>query len=173
MLRKSFVLVFIHFRVKARQHDRGFKNALANHRTDQLTYRSTVPLIQSPLQKLLIITKKLTILLFCSIFSTRSIYMTKKYTAIVRKSKLEYVAVCLELNVSARGVDLADVENNLRSAIELYLQDIDEYPDTVVSPISIEELIEFLQDTEPEWHRQAEEDSLLRPFEVHEVPAYA
>lgn len=98
--------------------------------------------------------------------------MNKKYTAIVRKSKLEYVAVCLELNVSARGVDLADVENNLRSAIELYLQDIEEYPDTIVSSISIEELIEFLQDTEPEWHRQAPEDSLLRPFEIHEVPAY-
>ena len=98
--------------------------------------------------------------------------MTKKYTAIVRKSKLEYVAVCLELNVSARGMDLADVEKNLRSAIELYLQDIEEYPDTVVSSISIEELIEFLHDTEPEWHRQAPEDSLLRPFEVHELPAY-
>jgi hypothetical protein len=41
--------------------------------------------------------------------------MTRKYTAIVRKSKLEYVAVCLELNVSARGVDLADVEKNLLS----------------------------------------------------------
>ena len=40
--------------------------------------------------------------------------MSEKYTAIVRKSKLEYVAVCLELNVSARGVDLADVEKNLR-----------------------------------------------------------
>jgi predicted RNase H-like HicB family nuclease len=58
--------------------------------------------------------------------------MQRKYTAIVRKSKLEYVAVCLELNVSARGVDLADVEKNLRSAIELYLQDIEEYPDTIV-----------------------------------------
>ncbi len=30
--------------------------------------------------------------------------MPGQYTAIVRKSKLEYVAVCLELNVSARGV---------------------------------------------------------------------
>ena len=98
--------------------------------------------------------------------------MTKKYTAIVRKSKLEYVAVCLELNVSARGVDLADVENNLRSAIELYLQDLEEYPDTVVSSIPIEEFIEFLQDTESEWQGQAPEGSLLRPFEVHEVPAY-
>ena len=99
--------------------------------------------------------------------------MTKKYTTIVRKSKLEYVAVCLELNVSARGVDLADVDKNLASAIELYLQDIEENPDTLVSPISIEELVEFLQDTEPEWHRDAEEGLMLRPFEIHEVPAYA
>jgi len=27
--------------------------------------------------------------------------MEQKYTAIIRKSKLEYVAICLELNVSA------------------------------------------------------------------------
>ena len=96
--------------------------------------------------------------------------MQRKYTAIVRKSKLEYVAVCLELNVSARGVDLADVEKNLHSDRELYLQVIEEYPDTVVSSISIEELIEFLQDTEPEWPKGIKEGFLLRPFEVHEVP---
>ena len=36
--------------------------------------------------------------------------MESKYTAIVRKSKFEYVAVCLELNVTARGDDLAEVE---------------------------------------------------------------
>jgi len=99
--------------------------------------------------------------------------MSKKYTVVVRKSKLEYVAVCLELNVSARGVDLADVEKNLVSAIELYLQDIEENPDTVVSPISIEELVDFLQDTEPEWHKETEQGLILRPFEIHEVPAYA
>ena len=39
--------------------------------------------------------------------------MRKKYTAMVRKSKLEYVAVCLELNVSDRGVELAAVEKIL------------------------------------------------------------
>ena len=54
MLRKSFVLFFIHFRVKARQHDQGFRDAIANTRTDQLTHRSTDPLIKSPRQKLLI-----------------------------------------------------------------------------------------------------------------------
>jgi predicted RNase H-like HicB family nuclease len=74
----------------------------------------------------------------------------KKYTAIVRKSKLEYVAVCLELNVSSRGEDLADVEKNLRAAIELYLDDLQDYPETIISPMSTEELIEFLQDTEPQ-----------------------
>jgi len=30
--------------------------------------------------------------------------MKRTYTAIVRKSKLEYVAICLELNISARGI---------------------------------------------------------------------
>jgi hypothetical protein len=48
MLRKSFVLVFIRFRVKARQHDQGFKAGIANTRSDQLTHRSTDPLIKSP-----------------------------------------------------------------------------------------------------------------------------
>ncbi len=99
--------------------------------------------------------------------------MEKKYTAIVRKSKLEYVAVCLELNLTARGDDLADVEKNLRAAIELYLVDIKEHPETIVSPISTDEFIEFLRDTEPEWYREPGEGLILRPLEVHEVPSYA
>jgi len=99
--------------------------------------------------------------------------MERKYTAIVRKSKLEYVAICLELNVSARGEDLADVEKNLREAIELYLSDVKEHPETVVSPISIDDLIEFLRDTEPDWYKEPGEGLILRPLEVHEVPSYA
>jgi len=80
--------------------------------------------------------------------------MEKKYTAIIRRSKLEYVAICLELNLSSRGEDLADVEKNLRAAIELYMDDIKEYPETIVSPIASEELIEFLRNTEPEWYKE-------------------
>ena len=99
--------------------------------------------------------------------------MEQKYTAIIRKSKLEYVAICLELNVSARGDDLADVEKNLKSAIELYLEDLKKYPQTVRSPISTDELIEFLRDTEPDWYREPGEGLILRPLEVHEVPSYA
>jgi predicted RNase H-like HicB family nuclease len=69
--------------------------------------------------------------------------MNKKVTAIVRKSRLEYVALCLELNVSARGTDLADVEKNLRHAIELYLEEVELCPETAMAPIPTEELIEF------------------------------
>jgi predicted RNase H-like HicB family nuclease len=99
--------------------------------------------------------------------------MKKKYTAIICKSKIEYVAICLELNLSARGEDLADIEKNLRTAIELYLEDMKEPPETVMSPISPGELIEFLRDTEPEWYKEPEEGLILKPLEVHEVPSYA
>jgi len=99
--------------------------------------------------------------------------MRNQYTAIVRKSRLEYVAICLELNVSSRGEDLASVEKNLRNAIELYLEDIKEHPDTFVSPVSTQEFIEFIRDTEPEWYKGPAEGLLLRPLEIHEVPSYA
>ena len=99
--------------------------------------------------------------------------MNKKYTAIIRKSRLEYVAVCLELNVTARGEDLPTVEKNLKAAIELYLEDIKAHPETVVSPIATDELIEFLRDTEPDWYKEPAEGFLIRPLEVHEVPSYA
>jgi len=99
--------------------------------------------------------------------------MRNQYTAIVRKSRLEYVAICLELNVSARGEDLVSVEKSLRNAIELYLEDIKEHPDTFVSPISTQEFIEFIRDTEPEWYKEPAEGLLLRPLEIHEVRSYA
>ena len=99
--------------------------------------------------------------------------MEQKYTAIIRKGKLEYVAICLELNVSSRGDDLADVEKNLKAAIELYLEDLEKYPETLRSPIPTDELIEFLRDTEPDWYREPGEGLILRPLEVHEVPSYA
>ena len=98
--------------------------------------------------------------------------MEKGYTAIIRKSKFEYVALCLELNVSARGDDLADVEKNLKSAIELYLEDVKEHPGTVTSPVPTHEFIEFLRDTAPDWYKEQGEGLILRPLEVHEVPLY-
>jgi predicted RNase H-like HicB family nuclease len=91
--------------------------------------------------------------------------MTKQYTAIVRKSRLAYVAVCLELNVAAQGTDLADVEKNLRDAIETYCDEVKKYPETIVSSMST--------DTEPDWYVKPSENFILKPLEVHEVPSYA
>ena len=92
--------------------------------------------------------------------------MNQTYTALIQKSKLEYVAVFLEINLTARGGDLAELEKNLKNVIEAYLEDVKKYPETVVSPISIDELIEFLTDTEPDWIK---ERKFIRPLEVHEV----
>ena len=55
----------------------------------------------------------------------------------------------------------------------MYLEDIREHPETISSPMSTNEFIEFLKDTEPEWYKEPAEDMLLRPLEVHELPSYA
>ena len=95
--------------------------------------------------------------------------MKKNFTVLIRKSKLEYVAVCLELNLTARGSDLAEVEKNLKDAIDVYLKEIKRNPEIVISPISTEEIIEFLRDTEPSWLKK---ENNFYPLEVHEVPSY-
>jgi predicted RNase H-like HicB family nuclease len=99
--------------------------------------------------------------------------MSQKYTAIVRKSGTQYLAVCLELNLVAQGNDLPEVEKNLRDAIEMYIEEISTSPETVVEPIPIQEFIEFLNDTEPEPSWESSEEFILKPLEVHEVARYA
>jgi predicted RNase H-like HicB family nuclease len=96
--------------------------------------------------------------------------MPKKdeYTVIVRKGKFDYVAICLELNIASSGNDLSEAERNLKDAIKVYLEDINISPDTVIEPISIDELIEFLRETE----EGIEKDKPFRPFEIREVPVY-
>lgn len=98
--------------------------------------------------------------------------LEKRYTAIIRKSKLEYVAVCLEMNLAARGADIAEVEKNLKNAINEYLEHLQEHPETETASISTEEIIEFLRDTEPVWHKRNPIGSPLRSLEIHEVPVY-
>ena len=97
----------------------------------------------------------------------------KSYTAIIRKSRIEYVALCLELNISSQGDDIAEVEKNLKSAIELFLDDIKDNPQTYVQSTSAEELIEFFRDTESESLKEQPEGMLLRPYAIHEVRTYA
>ena len=45
--------------------------------------------------------------------------------------------------------------------------------ETFVSSISIDEFIEFLRDTEPDWYKEPDKGLILRPLEMHEVPSYA
>ena len=97
--------------------------------------------------------------------------MHEKYTAIVRKSSSEYIAVCLELNLVAQGADLAEVERNLREAIESYLEELSNSPETVVEPMPIQEFIEFLNDTELESGTQPSGKYTL--LEVHEAGSCA
>ena len=91
------------------------------------------------------------------------------YTFIIRKSKLEYVAVCIELNVSARGADLPEVQRNLMNAIQDYLECAQE-KSIVVEPMPLNELVEFLRDTSP---RGSESLRDFQPLELNEVPVYA
>lgn len=78
-----------------------------------------------------------------------SLTKTKKIASYFNSLQIENVMVCLELNVTARGDDLAVVAKNLRTAPELYQEDMKKHPETVTSPISTEEFIEFLKYTEP------------------------
>ena len=71
------------------------------------------------------------------------------YTAIIRWGEIEYVAVCLELNVSAGGKTIHEAMENLQNAINEYIDCLKDYPDTFVQPIPIQDLIEFLQETSP------------------------
>ena len=74
--------------------------------------------------------------------------MNKELTTILRKDKSQYIALCLELNVSAFGETILEVKKKLSNAIDIYLEDIIEFPDTIVEAISIEELVSFLRNTE-------------------------
>ena len=73
---------------------------------------------------------------------------TEKLTAIIRKSEKEYVSICLEVNVAARGKTIPEVESNLMVAVNEFLDYVQE-TGLEVEPIPIQELIEFLVETSP------------------------
>jgi len=63
-------------------------------------------------------------------------------------------------------------EINEKEAIELYLSDLKDHPDTVSGTMPIEDFIEFLRDTEPDWVKEPKDGFMLKPLEIHEVPSY-
>lgn len=88
------------------------------------------------------------------------------YTVLVRKGHFEYVAVCLELNVSARGKNLAEVQRNLKNAISDYIEYARD-TNLTIEPIPPYELIEFLRDTSPRVEKK-----LFQPLRLQRVPNY-
>jgi len=47
--------------------------------------------------------------------------MNKKYTIIIKKFKLDFIALCLELNVAAQGDSLINAREEIKNAIKEYL----------------------------------------------------
>ncbi|MBM3233575.1 type II toxin-antitoxin system HicB family antitoxin [Candidatus Pacearchaeota archaeon] len=46
------------------------------------------------------------------------------FTAIIRKGEKQYVALCPEVDVVSQGFTIEEAVNNLKEAVELYLEEI-------------------------------------------------
>lgn len=66
------------------------------------------------------------------------------YTAIIKKSKDQYVALCLELGIVGSGYTSEEAKKSLEDAIESYVDYAKDTGLPLERPISIKELHEFL-----------------------------
>lgn len=48
--------------------------------------------------------------------------MNQRFTAIIEREDDAYVALCPELDIASQGESVAEARNNLREAIELFLE---------------------------------------------------
>ncbi len=48
--------------------------------------------------------------------------MTQRFTAIIEREDELYVALCPELDIASQGETVSEARNNLREAIELFLE---------------------------------------------------
>lgn len=51
--------------------------------------------------------------------------MTKTFTVVIQKEEDMYVALCPELDIASQGETVQEARNNIREAIELFLEDAD------------------------------------------------
>ncbi len=51
--------------------------------------------------------------------------MNRTFTAVIQKEDNMYVALCPELDIASQGETIQDARNNLREAIELFLEEAD------------------------------------------------
>ncbi|AKS41180.1 type II toxin-antitoxin system HicB family antitoxin [Wenzhouxiangella marina] len=62
--------------------------------------------------------------------------MTQRFTAIIEREDDMYVALCPELDIASQGESVSEARNNLREAIELFLEAAS--PDEIQSRLSDE-----------------------------------
>lgn len=85
------------------------------------------------------------------------------YTAIIKKFKGHYVALCPELNVSAQGESLLEARGQLRDAITEFLKySREEHAGS--SPLDFETLSEFLIEADDTELERDQEVSFFRNF---------
>jgi predicted RNase H-like HicB family nuclease len=51
--------------------------------------------------------------------------MTRKFTAVIHKEEDMYVSLCPELDIASQGDTVQQARDNLREAVELFLEDAD------------------------------------------------
>lgn len=51
--------------------------------------------------------------------------MTKKFTVVIQREEEMYVVLCPELDIASQGESVQEARNNVREAIELFLEDAD------------------------------------------------
>jgi predicted RNase H-like HicB family nuclease len=68
----------------------------------------------------------------------------KQYSAILKKSGKQYLALCLELGVVGSGATSLSAKKSLQDAIESYLDYAKEENLSDERPVSVKELHEFL-----------------------------
>ena len=51
--------------------------------------------------------------------------MKKTFTVVIQREEDMYVALCPELDIASQGESVQEARNNIREAIELFLEDAD------------------------------------------------
>jgi len=74
--------------------------------------------------------------------------MAMRLTALVKKGRKDYVALCLELDVASSGSTIREAIENLKDAVREFLEYVHEEgleQEMLVRPVSMEALREFLE----------------------------
>ncbi len=70
--------------------------------------------------------------------------MDSQYTIVVRREGPNYVALCIELNLSSQGESLEEVKRNIIEAIQEYLTSEEQGQAHQAQPIPLDLLREFM-----------------------------